>query len=131
MKVLLDANFLMLAGKRGSRIFEELERFGKCELFTLDVVEMELERIRDKGGKKSVMAAIGLEAIKSKGIRVIKTGKDTKDTDSEIVRIAAERGFLVCTEDRKLRKELARKGVEVIGLRQGRYLVRMGSMERE
>jgi rRNA-processing protein FCF1 len=44
MKFLLDANFLMIPGKFRVDVFKELEKFGKPDLYTLDLVVKELSK---------------------------------------------------------------------------------------
>jgi rRNA-processing protein FCF1 len=123
MKVLIDANFLLIPGKFKVDIFQELQMFGKPELFILDKVVKELEGIAKKPGQDSRHAHMGLFLIDSKGIDIIKSGRYS--TDKEIERIAKKGDFIVCTQDRALIKNLRKKGIGVISLRQRKYLVKI------
>ena len=114
MKFLLDTNFLLIPVQFKVDIFSELTRFGKPELYTLDLVKRELERLKSKQSK------IALELIKKKKVKILKTSG--RNTDSEIIKEAGK-GFTVCTQDRNLIKELKSKKISVISLRQKKYLM--------
>jgi len=119
MKFLLDANFLMIPGKFKVDIFRELERFGKPELFTIDLVVKELSRLSKAKGKDAFSAKLGLYFIQEKDIGILES-QETK-ADSELVRLSGE-GYTVCTQDKILISKVKRKGFRVIFLRQGKYL---------
>ena len=117
MKFLLDANFLMIPGKFKVDVFSELERFGRPELYTLDLVVKELEKMH---------ANLALIFIKKKKIKILKTkSKNVKNTDKEIIRIAKEKGVVVCTQDKKLILKLKKENVAIVSLRQRKYLERV------
>ncbi len=114
MKFLLDTNILMSIESLKIDLVSELSKFGKPELYTLDVVKKELIK------KSNIQAKIALEFIKRFKVKVIKSSG--QDADSEIVRTASEKGFVVCTQDKALIKRLVRKGVKVVYIRQKRFL---------
>ncbi|RLJ09971.1 MAG: hypothetical protein DRP15_01680 [Candidatus Aenigmatarchaeota archaeon] len=114
MKFLLDTNILMSIESVNIDLGSELSKFGKPELYTLDVVKKELIK------KSNIQAKIALEFIKRFKVKVIKSSG--QDADSEIVRTASEKGFVVCTQDKALIKRLVRKGVKVVYIRQKRFL---------
>jgi rRNA-processing protein FCF1 len=131
MKVLLDANFLMIPGKFRVDVFAELQKFGNPEICTLDLVIKELEKLSRGKGENAGNARLALGMVKEKGVRILKTakgartrarGRGTITTDSEIERIAAEGDYTVCTQDKALIERLKKEGVQVIHLRQKRYL---------
>ncbi len=119
MKVLLDANALMIPGKFRVDIFSELEKFGKPQLYTLDLVMEELQRLTRGRGKVAGYARLALKLVKMKRIKILKAVG--KNTDENILRIAKS-GFVVCTQDVDLIKKLKRDGVVVISLRQKKFL---------
>ena len=119
MKFLLDANFLMLPGKFKVDVFQELEKFGKPELFALDLVAKELARISKGKGKDAFSAKLGLLFIQQKDIGILESREGK--ADAELLRLSGE-GYVVCTQDRKLTEKILRKGGHVIFLRQGKYL---------
>jgi len=123
MRFLLDTNFLLIPGRFRIDVFRELEKFGKPELFTLNLVVSELTALSSGGGRDSANARLALTLIEEKHIHVIVSGGS--DTDSEIERIASEEDFVVCTQDRELQKRLKREGILVISLRQKGFLERL------
>jgi len=116
MRLLLDTNFLLVPGRFRVDVFSELEKFGKPELWTIDLVVDELKKLRDRNSK------LALELLKKNKVKVLRT--EGSRTDREIEKLAKEKNFLVCTLDRELIKSLKKKGIGVITLRQKRYLVR-------
>lgn len=119
MKFLLDANFLMIPGKFKVDVFSELMRFGKPELYTLDLVVQELEKKAAGKGKDARHAKLALTLVERKYIGILPAkGK----ADQEIERIAAEQNMIVCTQDRELIKKLKAEEVPVISLRQKKRL---------
>jgi rRNA-processing protein FCF1 len=119
MKFLLDANFLMIPGKFKVDVFRELEKFGRPELFAIDLVVKELSKLSKGKGKDAFCAKLGLSFIQEKDIGILESQE--KKADSELVRLSGE-GFTVCTQDRALISKIRRKGGKVVFLRQGKYL---------
>lgn len=120
MRFLLDANFLLLAGKYKTDVLAGLEEFGQPDLYTLDLVMREVENLAKAAGSTARYARIGLHLVEKNKVKVIQTSG--KNTDEELVALAAK-GFVVCTQDRALRKRIKGRG-SVVFLRQGRYLVK-------
>jgi rRNA-processing protein FCF1 len=123
MRFLLDTNFLLIPGRFRVDIFRELQRFGRPELFTPDLVVAELERLASGRGRNSGHARLALGLLKKKGVLVLKTRGSS--ADQELERLASEQGFAVCTQDRALQARLRREGLIVIFLRQGSVLARL------
>lgn len=123
MKVLIDTNFFLIPGKFGVDFMKELERFGKPEMFTLDLVLKELRMLAEGKGKDARNAKLGIELIQRKNIRILES--KGKHADDELERISAEGSFVVCTQDRELQKRLRKEDIEVIFLRQGKVLARL------
>ncbi len=123
MKFLLDTNFLLIPGKFRTDIFSELQKFGKPELFTLDLVVAELRKLASSRGRDACHARLGIELLEKKNVRVLDAGGT--NTDHELERLAAEQGFAVCTQDRALQRNLSKESVTVIFLRQGRLLAKL------
>jgi len=123
MKILIDTNFFLIPGRFGVDFIKELERFGKPELFTLDIVMKELQMLADGKGKDSRDARLGIEIIQKKSIGILEA--KGKSVDEEIERVSAERGFVVCTQDKELQNRLRNEEIEVIFLRQGKVLAKL------
>ena len=123
MKFLLDTNFLLIPGKFRVDVFRELQGFGKPELFTLDLVVAELNKLASSRGRDSRHARLGLELIKKEGVRILEA-RGT-NTDQELERVASEQDLAVCTQDRALQGRLKKEDILVIFLRQGKLLAMM------
>ncbi|MBL7169629.1 MAG: nucleotide-binding protein [Candidatus Aenigmarchaeota archaeon] len=120
--IILDTNFLTIPYQFGVDIFEEIGKVitGNYELITLEGVVKELGQMSQEKGKDSVAAKIGLELIKKKGVKVVKTQE--KNVDDAILELASEQ-TLVATNDKKLIKSLKHKNVKVLYLRSKNRLV--------
>jgi len=118
-KIILDTNFLTIPYQFNVDIFEEIDRIMEedYELITLDKVVEELKRM--KKGKDAVAARIGLELIKKKNIKVIKTNE--KKVDNAIVKLA-NKDTIVATNDKVLRERIKNKNVKVLYLRSKKHL---------
>ncbi len=110
-KAILDTNFLLIPSKFRVDIFSELEKFGKPDLYTLDLVIKELEKI--KGGK------LALKLIEAKKIKTLKSAE--LKADKELLRLS-KKGYIICTQDRELIKKITSSGGKVISMRQKKYL---------
>ena len=97
MKLVLDANFLLLPGQFKIDIFEELMVFGKPDLYTKDLVVEELEKLAKGKSKDAKPAQLSLDIIKQKKIKVLKA--KLEKADDELIRLGKS-GFVICTQDR-------------------------------
>lgn len=127
MKILLDTSFLIYAMQDNIDILSELRKFGKARLYTSSLVVDELKRFSEGRGRKAKNARLSLGFIERAGIEVIGGVQASRagggNTDKNIVATALEEGMAVCTADRKLKKTLKENGVNVVTIRQGKYLV--------
>ena len=120
MKFLLDANFLMIPGKFRVDVFRELEKFGKPELYTTELVVKELSNLsKATKGKDAFFAKLGLSFIQEKDIGILESQE--KNADREILRLSKE-GFTACTQDKALTSKIMKARGKVVFLRQGKYL---------
>lgn len=119
MKFLLDTNFLMAVGQFKIDVFEQLSEFGRPEIYTLDLVVEELEKLKAGKGRKSRSAKLALNLIEQKDIRVLKSRESL--ADDELVR-QARMGYTVCTQDRELLERLKKKGFPAIRIIQKKTL---------
>jgi len=121
MKFLLDTSFLMIPGNFGVDIFSELTKFGKPELYTLDLVIRELEmHLKEGNGKTKKSAKLALSFIERMSIEVIETKKHARKADDELFRRGNK--FVICTLDRAIAKNIKEHGGKVVILRQKKYL---------
>ena len=127
-KIILDTNFLVSVVKFKVDLFSELQRI--CDFkYTVYIVEgtiNELEKLAETGKPKDTISAkISLELIKKKKIKIIKTplkNKRVKNVDLLILNLIKKGNFIVATQDKELKREIGKKGVPLIVLRQKKYL---------
>lgn len=116
MKVILDTNFLVDCVR--FKIDIGLELSGN-ELFVLDSVITEIERIAKRGSKESALAKVALDYVKGKGLKILKSKE--KDTDESLL-VYSKQGYAIATHDRILKNKIKKGGGKVIYIRQKRYV---------
>lgn len=119
MKVLLDANALMVPEQMGVDIFAELERLGYFRYLVPSPVEKELKALTTfaDSGKDRLAAKIGLGLLSR-----CELVQDENVADQALLELAPRLDAAVFTNDKELKKKLSSKGVTVIHLRQKQYL---------
>ena len=117
MKIVLDANFLIDLIRYGIR----LEELKGNELFTLDLVLKELEKISQRKTKEASLANIASGVFKKSDVKILKSKK--RYTDLELLRLAKE-GYAIATHDRSLKSKIKKVGGETIFIRQKKYFMR-------
>lgn len=125
--MIADTSFLMLPGLFKVDVEGELDRLLErgYKITIPSPVLRELERLATHGTPKERKGArIGL--LLAKRCEVIETGGRA---DNAILRLALGKGSAVGTTDAGLRKELRRRGVPVIYLRQKSHLAIDGKFE--
>lgn len=110
--IIVDTNAIIDI-KNLKKKLEEFLNFG--EPVVLDKTIEELERMNNKESK------LALSLLKHYNFKVIKTSLECS-ADEAILNIATPKDAVV-TNDRKLIKRLKTKGVNIIRLRQKKYLV--------
>jgi rRNA-processing protein FCF1 len=116
MKILLDTNFLVDI-VRFKIDFSELKG---NELFVLDSVVEELEKIAEGKGKDSVSARIALELIKGKGLKILKS----KERQADLSLLEhAKKGYVIATQDARLKRKLKEVGTKIACIRQKKYVI--------
>ena len=120
LMVIMDANFLMMPVQFNVDLFGELARLlpVKHELVVPEGVIHELKVLSEKGGLKEKRAAkVALEI--AGGMRVVSL--KGADTDEAMLSMAGK-NTVICTNDRKLRIKVIKKGGMVIFLKQKKIL---------
>lgn len=123
-KIILDTNFLLIPYQFHVDIFSEIERIMQTpyQLCIVDKTIDELHNIcvseRDKYKKG---ASIALELIDKKGIHILKTEKN-KNVDDLILNLVKRDEYIVATQDMPLKRKLRLKYIQIIDLRQKKYL---------
>ncbi len=102
----------------------ELERIlPSCKLLVPTAVLKELSRIKSRTrGKNKIAASIAIKIATSSPIEVLEMEqKQGESVDDSLLRLS-EKSRLLCTNDRELRMKAREKDINVIFLRQRRYL---------
>jgi len=120
LKVVLDSYALFVPLQFKIDIFEELEKLLKVnfEVVLLSPIRQELEKFAEKGSPKMRKNAVYALKLAEKCTLIDVEEKMGASPDDMIVEVARKRGFLVFTNDRKLRKRLRNINVPVIYVRQ-------------
>jgi rRNA-processing protein FCF1 len=120
VRVLIDSNFLIAAIHFRIDLIQELEYLlgRKVEPVLISPVEEELRRMASgHEAMRSRDAAQALEVALRMDVEVV-ARLPNESVDDVLVRIASERGWMVATNDRLLRKRLDAIAVPTIYLRQ-------------
>ncbi|MHC1627074.1 MAG: type II toxin-antitoxin system VapC family toxin [Methanoculleaceae archaeon] len=121
LRVLLDANALMIPAQFGVDIFTEMEGLlGRCRPFTLGGVVEEIRRLSRGRGRDAAAARTALRLADR--IQVVGGCGGRGPVDDQIIEYAVRTGCLVMTNDRDLRDALLSRGIGVIALRKQRRL---------
>ena len=102
----------------------ELEKIlPSCKLLVPTAVLRELSRIKNRTkGKNKIAASIAIKIATSHPIEVLEMEqKQGESVDDSLLRLS-EKSRLLCTNDRELRIKAREKDINVIFLRQIRYL---------
>ena len=105
-------------------VVSELEKIlPSCKLLVPTAVLKELSRIKNKtNGKNKIAASIAIKIATSSPIEVLEMElKQRESVDDSLLRLS-EKSRLLCTNDRELRIKAREKDINVIFLRQRRYL---------
>jgi len=127
-KIILDTNFLVSSVHFKADIFSEIKRIYSFnyQICVLDKIVDELKKLAETGKPKDrASAKISLELIKKKKIKIVKTpskNKRVKNVDLLILNLIKKGNFIVATQDKELKREIRKKGVPIIVLRQKNYL---------
>ena len=128
MKIILDTNFLVSAVRFKVDILSGLHRICdfKYEACVVDGTIDELEKLIEVGNPKDRIAArISLELLKKENIKIIRTypkNKRVKNVDLLILNLIKKGDFIVATQDKEFKREIRKKEVQIIVLRQKKYI---------
>jgi rRNA-processing protein FCF1 len=105
-------------------VVSELEQIlPSCKLLVPTAVVEELSRIKNRSkGKNRIAASIALKIATSSPIEVLEMEQQKGESvDDSLLRLS-KKSQLLCTNDRELRIKAREKNINVIFLRQRRYL---------
>jgi len=117
MKIILDTNFLIDCIRFKIDLKKEL---AGNELFVLDAISFEIEKIIERGSKESALAKLALEFINKNNFKKLKSNE--RDVDESLISYSKE-GYAIATHDKVLKDKLKKAGARIIYIRQKRYLV--------
>jgi rRNA-processing protein FCF1 len=122
VKVVLDANALMMPAQFQVDIFDELRSLlGSYEPVVLSGVINELTGLSRAKGRDGAAARCGL-ALGEK-CTIAETGDlKSESVDAQVIEYAARNSCIVVTNDRRIRDALFARGIGVISLRNQKKL---------
>jgi len=116
-KVALDTNILFSISQYRVDIFEEIKRLlGKTAFFVSEAVDAELDKLKDKHKKEVSIARLLME---KNLVKKVKT--KAKKADNSLIELA-EKGYIIATADKELKRKVKGKKGRLIYLRQKKYL---------
>ena len=122
MKVLLDANALMMPSQFRLDLFDELRMLvGSFEPVVLSGVLQELSGLSRARGRDGAAARYGL-TLGERCTVVPSAEMESASVDAQVIEYAAKNSCLVVTNDRRVREALFARGIGVISLRKQKKL---------
>ncbi len=119
-RVVLDTNMCLVPFQFGVDVFDEIQRIlPGAEVYVPKKVVEELKRLEARGGKTGKMARLALRLLDMRGVKVIDV--DAPGTDTALV-LLAEKGYIVATNDRELKRRVWKAGGKVLALRERSHL---------
>lgn len=122
MKVLLDANALMMPAQFQIDLFDELRMLlGSFEPVVLSGVLRELSGLSRAKGRDGAAARLGL-TIGEKCTIAESNEMESVSIDAQVIEYATRNSCLVVTNDRRVREALFARGIGVVSLRKQKKL---------
>lgn len=123
--IIIDTNFLLIPGTLNVDIFEEIQKI-MSEKYTLCILDKTLEEmdkiIKTEKLKFRSAAKLGLSLAKNKEIQVISTNSELYVDDLLLEMAKSNQDIIVATQDFALKRLLNNEKIQVIFLRQKKYL---------
>jgi uncharacterized protein len=127
VKVLLDANALMMPAQFQIDLFDELRNLiGSFEPVVLSAVLHELEGLTRARGRHGAAARLGL-ALAAQCTLAESRDLESESVDAQVIEYAAQTNCMVVTNDRRIRDALYARGINVISMRNQKKLEIMRS----
>lgn len=127
MKVLLDANALMMPAQFQIDLFDELRNLiGSFEPVVLSTVQRELEGLSRAKSRHGAAARMGL-ALAAQCTIEGRGDLQSESVDAQVIEYAAQTHCMVVTNDRRIRDALYSRGIIVISMRNQKKLEIMRS----
>lgn len=116
MRILLDTNFLISAVKFKVDIWQALRGY---ELFILDVVLEELEKLAKGRSKDAQFAKAALQIAATKDLKIL----HAKEKSTDIALLEHSKAYAIATQDIELKEKIKAAGGKVIFIRQRKYVM--------
>jgi rRNA-processing protein FCF1 len=122
VKILLDANALMMPAQFQIDLFDELcTLLGAFEPIVLSGVLLELTGLSLSKGRDGAAARHGL--VLGKKCTIVESRElESESVDAQMIEYAARNACLVVTNDRRIRDALFTRGLTVISMRKQKKL---------
>lgn len=117
MKIILDTNFFMAIAQFKIDVFEQLRGH---EIYLINTVNDELHKLSKGNSKDANSALLALRIIETKDLKTLKTNE--KNADKSLI-IQSAKGYIIATQDRKLREKIKKAGGKAIYIRQKKYVI--------
>jgi len=122
VKIILDANALMMPAQFQIDLFDELQTLlGAFEPLVLSGVVKELTGISRAKGRDGAAARHGLALVERCTV-VESNGLHSESVDAMMIEYAARNSYMVVTNDRRIRDALLTRGIGVISMRNQKKL---------
>jgi len=122
VKVLLDANALMMPAQFSIDLFDELRQLvGAFEPLVLVSIMRELAGISSGTGRDAAAARYAM-GVAQRCTTVHSPEPVSDSVDEQVIDYAQKNGCLVVTNDRRLREMLLARGIGVISMRKQKRL---------
>jgi len=122
VKIILDANALMMPAQFQIDLFDELQTLlGAFEPLVLSGVVKELTGISRAKGRDGAAARHGLVLVERCTV-VESNGLHSESVDAMMIEYAARNSYMVVTNDRRIRDALLTRGIGVISMRNQKKL---------
>jgi rRNA-processing protein FCF1 len=122
VKVLLDANALMMPAQFQIDLFDELRNLiGSFEPVVLSTVMHELEGLTRARGRHGAAARLGL-TLAAQCTLAESRDLESESVDAQVIEYAAQTKCMVVTNDRRIRDALYARGISVISVRNQKKL---------
>jgi uncharacterized protein len=94
-----------------------------CKLLVPSAVLKELNHIKNRSnGKNRIAASIAIKIASSPPLEVLDIERKEGETVDDLLLRLSEKSHILCTNDRELRRRAREKNINVVYLRQRRYL---------
>jgi len=122
VKVLLDANALMMPAQFQIDLFDELRNLIGCfEPVVLSTVMHELEGLTRAKGRHGAAARLG-HTLAARCTLAESRDLESESVDAQVIEYAAQTNCMVVTNDRRIRDALYARGISVISMRNQKKL---------